>query len=163
MPHVYEELRRIAAAHLRREAPGHTLQATLLADEAFIRLIDQSRVEWKGRAHFMAVASEIIRRLLVDHARLRRAGKRGAGWERVALHEDAASVARHEVDLVELDDELNALRALNERQARVVELRFFGGLSVEEAAEVLGVSPRTVKGDWMVARAWLRERLNGGE
>ncbi|MCL4210087.1 MAG: sigma-70 family RNA polymerase sigma factor [Phycisphaeraceae bacterium] len=161
VPHVYDELRRLAALHLRREAPGHTLQATLLADEAFLKLIDQSRVEWKGRAHFMAVASQIIRRLLVDHARLRCAHKRGAGWERVAMHEDAAPTVSDEVDLLALDDELNALRSLSERQARVVELRFFGGLSVEEAAEVLEVSPRTVKGDWMIARAWLRARLDG--
>ena len=161
LPLVYDELRRLATHCLQQERPGHTLQPTALVHEAYLRLIDQTRTDWTGRAHFRAVASTMIRRILVDHARTRDRHKRGGGRERVSLDVAAASfdVVPDDVDLIALDEALDQLGELNERQRRVVELRYFGGLGVEEAAHVLGISPSTVKTDWRLARAWLKQRL----
>jgi RNA polymerase sigma factor (TIGR02999 family) len=158
-PLVYEELRQQAARYLRRERPGHSLQATALINEAFLRLIDVKDVQWQSRAHFFGIAANLMRRILVDHARRRDAEKRGGPQVRLTL-EDAFAVAREpDVDLLAIDEALNRLAAIDEQQARVVELRFFSGLSVEETAAALGVSPKTVKRDWSVARAWLRREI----
>jgi RNA polymerase sigma factor (TIGR02999 family) len=158
VPAVYAELRRQAARALRREAPGHTLHTTDLVHEAFLRLVDQRRVRWEGRAQFFGVAAETMRRVLVDHARGRHAAKRGGGARQVTLGADVAADAGA-VDVLALDEALGRLAELDARQARVVELRYFAGLGIEQAAEVLGVSPATVKRDWMVARVWLRREL----
>ncbi len=158
MPLVYEELRALAEWHMKQERSDHTLQATALVHEAYIRLVDQARVDWKGRAHFMAVAAQVIRRILVDHAREHRAAKRGGQAQKVSLT-DAIESEVAPVDLLALEESLDRLGQLNERHQKVVELRFFGGLSVKETAHVLGVSPQTVKADWHMARAWLRQRL----
>ncbi len=160
-PHFYDELRRRAAAYLRRERRDHTLRPTALVHEAYLRLIGH-RGGWQNRAQFFGVASQMMRRILVDHARARSAAKRPASGLRVALQEDAAAVAPAEVDLVLLDKALDELAALDERQGRVVELRFFGGLSHEEVAETLGVSLATVNRDWRLARAWLHQRVGEG-
>ena len=162
MPLVYSELRAIAGKQLQSERRNHTLQATALANEAYLRLVDQKDVDWKGRAHFLAVAAEVVRRILVDHARKKGAAKRGGGAAQVTLTlGDVLQVPgdRNEIDLLALDEAMRELAELSDRQSRVVELRFFGGLSVEETAYTLGVSERTVKGDWRVAKAWLRKRL----
>ena len=159
MPLVYDELHGLAEHFMAQERVDHTLQATALVNEAYMRLIDQTQVDWQGRAHFCAVASQMIRRILVDHARKRSAAKRGGGASRVDLTDVLDLSEEIGVDLLGLDEALQELRGLHERQARVVELRFFGGLNVQETAAVLEVSPRTVKGDWRLARAWLRERL----
>ena len=162
MPLVYGELRAIAGKQLKHERRNHTLQATALANEAYLRMVDQKDVDWKGRAHFLAVAAQVIRRILVDHARKKGAAKRGGGAAQVTLTLGDVLQApgdKNEVDVLALDQALKDLSALSDRQSRVVELRFFGGLSVEETAYALGVSERTVKGDWRVAKAWLRERL----
>jgi RNA polymerase sigma factor (TIGR02999 family) len=158
---VYDELRQVAAAALRRERPEHTLQPTALVHETFLRLADDSAVWWQNRTHFLAIASKVMRRILVEHARGRNAQKRGSGEVKRSLDDiDVAmpSVAG-DVDLVALDEALARLAALDARQARIVELRFFGGLTVEETATVIGSSPRTVKRDWQVARAWLRREM----
>ena len=160
-PLVYEELRRQAAHYLRRERPGHTLQTTALIHEAYLRLVDAQDVRWQGRAHFFAIAANLMRRILVDHARRRDADKRGGSQVRVQLDEALAVAEETEVDLLAIDEALNKLAAIDEQQARVVELRFFSGLSVEETAAALGVSPKTVKRDWSVARAWLRREIGG--
>jgi len=161
MPLIYDELRALAGQAMKREPAGHTLQPTAVANEVYMRLIDQRRVDWKGRSHFLAVAAEMVRRTLVDHARRRARLKRGGNARReslqVALDQEVAAT---DANVLDLHAALVELAALDARQARVVELRYFGGLSVEEAAYVLEVSPRTVKGDWAVARAWLRDRLD---
>jgi RNA polymerase sigma factor (TIGR02999 family) len=157
VPLVYGELRRRAASYLRRERAEHTLQPTALVHEAYLRLVGY-QAPWRTRSQFFGVASNLMRQILVDHARRRRAAKRDA--VRVALDEAAAPAAEREVDLVRLDDALSELSALDARQGRVVELRYFGGLTLEEAAEVLGVSVATVKRDWTLARAWLFDRLS---
>ncbi len=157
-PIVYDELRRLAAAHLGREASGHTLQPTALVHEAFLKLVGQERAIYKDRAHFRAVASTAMRRVLVDHQRGRGAAKRGAD-RKVTLHDEPAAEDAAEVDLVRLDRAIEALRARSPRQAEVVVMRFFGAMSVEEVATVLDVSERTVKGDWRLARAWLTREL----
>lgn len=165
MPIVYGELRAIAARYLRREREGHTLQPTALVHEAYVRLVDQREVEWQSRAHFYAVAAQLMRRLLVDHARGRNRHKRGGGVLVVPIEEhDVAGPAPDDgLDLVALDDALGRLSTLSPQQARIVELRYFGGLSIEEAAEVLGVSTMTVKRRWAMARAWLHRELSGEE
>lgn len=160
LPLVYDELHDLAEHFMSHERTDHTLQATALVNEAYMRLIDQTQVNWQGRAHFCAVASEMIRRILVDHARKRSTVKRGGGTRRVDLTDIVDLSEQTGVDLLGLDEALQELRDLHERQARVVELRFFGGLNVKETAAVLEVSTRTVKGDWRLARAWLQERLN---
>jgi RNA polymerase sigma factor (TIGR02999 family) len=162
MPIVYAELHRQATNYLRRERVGHTLQATALINEVYLKLIDQREVNWKNRAHFFGIAAQAMRRILVDHARARHSNKRGGDAENLPL--DAAEFATSKdesVDLIDLDEALTRLALLDERQSRIVELRFFSGLSVEETAEALGVSPATVKNDWRTAKAWLFQELNG--
>ena len=160
IPIVYEELRRQAARYLRRERPGHTLQTTALIHEAYLRLIDQKDVRWQNRAHFYAISAQLMRRILVDHARSRQAAKRGGSDIKLPLEEAMIASEGREVDLVALDEALERLAAIDPQQSRVVELRFFSGLSVEETAEVLGTSTRTVKRDWNVAKAWLRREIS---
>jgi RNA polymerase sigma factor (TIGR02999 family) len=155
LPVVYEELRRIAARQLRRERANHTLQPTALVHEAYLKLVDQRRIEWQNRAQFFGVAAQLIRRILVDHVRTRRAAKRGAGALTVALDDAVSEPIRRDIDLVKLDDALFSLASKDEQQSRIVELRFFGGLSIEETAHVLGISASTVKRDWAAAKAWL--------
>ena len=157
-PHVYDELRRIAARHLRGERANHTLQPTELAHEAFLRLVRQ-RVTWQNRAHFFGVAASIMRRMLVDHARRKQADKRGAGIETVSLSAADDWPENRDLDVIALDECLNALAAVDPVQSRVIELRFFGGLTVEETGEVLGVSPTTIKREWRMARAWLLREM----
>ena len=162
VPAVYEELHRQAERAMRRENPEHTLQATALVNEAYLKLVDQSRVEWKNRAHFFGVAAQVMRRILVDHARGRQADKRGGGVARVTLDDANAGAANDgagSVDLLDLNDALEKLAVLDADQARVVELRYFTGLSIEETAEAMGTSPATVKREWSVARAWLKREL----
>jgi RNA polymerase sigma factor (TIGR02999 family) len=161
LPLVYAELRRIAGRYLARERVGHTLQSTALVHEAYLRLVDQRRVDWQGRAHFFGLAARIMRRILVDHARRGRRLKRGSGARNIGLEglEVAAGAAADPVDALTLDRALHELEELDERQARIVELRFYGGLTVEETAEVLQLSPATVKREWAMARAWLFRRL----
>jgi RNA polymerase sigma factor (TIGR02999 family) len=158
-PIVYEELRRIARIHMARERAGHTLQATALVNEAYVRLSDYTRMQWRDRAHFFATSSQLMRRILVDHARHRNA-KRGSNRNRVALDEADAVAVEREADFIALDDALNALAGIDERKSRVVEMRFFGGLSVEETAEALAISPITVIRDWNTAKAWLCRELS---
>lgn len=159
MPLVYDELRALAESYLQTERPDHTLQATALVHEAYVRLIKQEDVEWQNRAHFFAVAAQAIRRILVDHARGHQRAKRGGDRQRVCLDEDEVITEERGLDLLALDEAMEKLAGLNERQSRIVELRFFGGLTAKEVAEVLGVSSRTVDGDWGMARAWLRREL----
>jgi RNA polymerase sigma factor (TIGR02999 family) len=161
LPIVYEELKRLAGYYLRMEAPGRTLQATALVHEAYLRLVKDGDREWAGRGHFFAVSSRIIRHLLVDHARDAHAAKRGGGAERLPLEAAQSVAAPDEQELLELDAALTALAALDPVKSRVVELRFFGGLSVEEAAAVLDISPATVKRHFAVAKLWLHRRLRG--
>lgn len=163
MPAIYDELRRQAARYLRQERPGHTLQTTALIHEAYLRLVDQKNVQWQNRTHFFAIAAQLMRRILVDHARQRQAAKRGGDALRVTLNESMALSEEPDVNLVALDEALNRLAEIDPQQARVVELRFFSGLSIEETAEALGISPRTVKRDWNVAKAWLRREIGSGE
>ena len=163
MPLVYDEMRRLARLHLRRERAGHTLQATALVNEAYLRLIEVNQVRWQNRAHFFAMASRVMRRILVDAARARRYQKRGGGAERVSLDEALLVSDEPAQDLVALDDALNALSAVDLRKSRVVEMRFFGGLSVDETAAVLKVSPDTVMRDWRLAKAWLLRELGPAE
>jgi RNA polymerase sigma factor (TIGR02999 family) len=155
LPLVYDELRRIAAQQLRRERPNHTLQPTALVHEVYLKLVGQHRIEWQNRAQFYGVAAQLIRRILVDHVRNRRTAKRGGGAVTLALQDAVFEPARQDIDLVKLDDALLSLATKDEQQSRVVELRFFSGLSIEETAEVLGISPSTVKRDWAAAKAWL--------
>ena len=158
-PLVHEELRRLAHRYMGGERRGHTLQTTALVNEAYVRLIDWKNVRWQSRAHFFGVSAQLMRRILVDFARARGNAKRGGGAPRVALDEAAAVSADRGTEIVALDESLRAMTELYPRQSKVVELRFFGGLSVEEAAEVLKVSPATVERDWSFARAWLHREL----
>lgn len=160
-PLVYNELRRIAHRYMARERPGHTLQATALVNEAYLRLLDAKEMGWRDRAHFFAISARTMRRILIESARARRFQKRGGGQERVTLEESLVIEGQPGPDLVALDDALNTLAAMDPRRSQVVELRFFGGLSVEETAEVLKVSPETVHRDWKLARAWLLRELSG--
>ena len=159
MPLVEGELRRLARAYLRRERAGHTLQPTALVNEAYLRLIDQRDARWQNRAQFFGVAAQLMRRILVDHARARDAAKRGGPQYAVSLSEADRVSARPEVDLIAVNDALEELARLDPQQARVVELKFFGGLTIEEAAEAMRVSHATVEREWKMARAWLRRRL----
>lgn len=161
MPLVYDELHDLAERYFENESPGHTLQPTALVHEAYIRLVDQSRLSWKGKTHFFAVGARAMRRILVDHARRRRAQKRGRRALRLSLQEDLiADDHRRNEDVLAVDDALARLVEIDPRQAEIVELRFFGGMTVEEVAEVLGVSKRTVEREWTVIRAWLRRELS---
>jgi RNA polymerase sigma factor (TIGR02999 family) len=159
-PLIYDELRRMARGYLRRERPGHTLQPTALVHEAFLRLIGQSQVNWQNRAHFFGAAARLMRQILIDHAETRRATKRGGGAERVSLDDADHFTVGPEIDLIALDEALGRLEALDPRQGRIVEMRYFSGLTIEEIAEAIGVSPATVKRDWSMARAWLRRELS---
>jgi RNA polymerase sigma factor (TIGR02999 family) len=166
MPLVYDELRQLARAYMARESRNHTLRPTALVHEAYLRLIDQSRVNWQGRTHFRAIGARMMRRVLIDHARRRGGLKRGGGLKRVTLGDSLVSPPDADVglpELLSLHDALEELARLDERQARVVELRFFGGLTTPEIAEALGISERTVGNDWKHGRAWLQRRLSGGE
>jgi len=161
VPIVYDELRRLARQYLRIERPGHSLQTAGLVNEAYLRLVDYKRMRWNNRAHFFAVSAQLMRRILVDHAR-RRNMKRGAGIQHLSLEGTVIVGAGRSDDLVALDDAMQALGRIDPRKAQVVELRFFGGLNVEETAEVLKVSAATVMRDWSTARAWLYREMNGG-
>jgi RNA polymerase sigma factor (TIGR02999 family) len=156
---VHEELRSRAAARLRRERPGHLLQPTALVHEAYLRLVDQSHTDWQSRAHFFALASEMMRRILVDHARRRKMAKRSGGWARVTLDDREVRYGPPDVDVLDLDAALSELASLDPRKSRVAELRFFSGLSHDEIAYSLGISRATVERDWAMARAWLYRRL----
>jgi RNA polymerase sigma factor (TIGR02999 family) len=159
VPLVYKDLRRVARNHLRQGRPGNTLSATSLVHEAYLRLVDQRSVRWQNRAQFFAIASEMMRRILVDHARRRAAAKRGGGKLMVTLDAAVAATSARDLELLSLDGALDELAALDPRSVRVIEMRFFGGLSIEESAFALGVSPATVERDWSTARAWLYRRL----
>ena len=160
-PIVYEELRRLAHHYMEGERPGHTLQTTALVNEAYMRLVDYRRMQWQDRAHFFAVAAQVMRRILVDHARSRNI-KRGAGVQHVALDDVAVVNGDRTGDLVALDDAMDALARFDPRKAQIIEMRFFGGLSIDETAEVLKVSPATVRRDWSIAKFWLYRELRGG-
>jgi RNA polymerase sigma-70 factor (ECF subfamily) len=159
IPLVSAELHRLAHRYLRREPAGHTLQTTALVNEAYMRLIDASHVEWHDRAHFFAISAKLMRRILVDFARSRRYAKRGGDALKITLDEGQVPAPQPEPDVVALDEALDTLATFDSRAARIVELRFFGGLSVEETAEVVGVSPRTIKRDWAAAKVWLMGEL----
>jgi RNA polymerase sigma factor (TIGR02999 family) len=160
MPLVYDELRRMAKRHMDRQVPGHTLQTTALIHEAYLRLVDQKETRWQNRAHFFAVAARAMRHILVDYARARHAAKRGGEVRLAPLDEAAVVSVERTSELVALDDALESLAAVDQRKCQVVELRYFGGLSVEETAEVLKVSPETVARDWRLARTWLLRQLS---
>jgi RNA polymerase sigma-70 factor, ECF subfamily len=158
-PLVYDELHRLAGVYMSRERPGHPLQATALINEAYLRLTDSSRVRWQNRAHFLAVAAQLMRRILVDFARDRRSQKRGHGWQQVTLDECLILGGEPNIDLIALDEALGRLGALDPRKVQVVEMRFFGGLSLDETSTVLGISVDTVSRDWNAAKAWLLREL----
>jgi len=160
MPLVYRELRRLAGHYMRRERPGHTLQASALVNEAYLRLVDYRRMQWQNRAHFFAVAAQAMRRVLVEHARSRQYAKRGGTAQRISLDDVAVLTDQQAAELVALDEALTSLEALDARKARIVELRYIGGLSIEEAAETLGVSTATVERDWRSAKAWLYRAIS---
>ena len=161
MPIVYADLRRVAAGYMRREAAGHALQPTALVHEAYVRLVDQKQVKWRNRAHFFGVAAVLMRRILVDHARRRRAEKRGGDWERVTLAGDEVATDTHkEIDVLALDEALERLAQFDPQQERIVELRYFGGLTIDETAEVVGISAATVVREWTIAKAWLRADMS---
>jgi RNA polymerase sigma factor (TIGR02999 family) len=162
LPLVYDELHRLAARYMRRESPGHTLQTSALVNEAFIRLIDQQQVHWQNRAHFFGIAAQLMRRILLDHARGQARAKRGGGLHRVSFDEGAIVSEQCAAELIALDDALNALAAFDSRKSRIVELRFFGGLSNEEVAEVMEISLRTVEREWRKAKAWLHLAISEG-
>ena len=159
IPVVYRELRRMADYYLRGENPGHSLQPTALVHEAYLRLIDQTKVEWQNRAHFFGVAAQMMRRILIDHAKAKHRGKRGGTATRVTLEEGVAFTQERAAELVALDDALKILSEIDERKSRIVELRYFGGLTVEETSQVVGVSDKTVMRDWNLAKAWLYQQL----
>jgi RNA polymerase sigma factor (TIGR02999 family) len=158
-PLVYDELRRLAGRYLRQERGGHTLQSTALVHEAYMKLVGQNNVRWQNRAHFFGIAAQMIRRILVDYARARKADKRGSGAEKLSLDEAIALPGGQDLDLVALDDALEGLAKIDARQSRLVELRFFAGLTIEETAEVMQMSLATAKRDWVSAKAWLSREV----
>ena len=162
MPLVYNELHRLAARYLRRERQDHTLQPTALINELYLKIIDQRQVNWQNRAHFFGIAAQMMRRILVDHAQAHRYAKRGGGAQKLTFDEALAVPAERDLDLIALDDALGSLAEIDPQQARIVELRFFGGLTIEETAEVLDISPATVKRDWNWAKAWLYREIKRG-
>jgi RNA polymerase sigma-70 factor, ECF subfamily len=162
IPLVYAELRRLAGSYMRRERSDHTLQATALVHEAYLKLVDQRFVDWQSRSHFFGIAAQVMRRILVDHARGHLREKRGGGQRAVPIDEALVFAPEQSLDLVKLDQALERLTKLDPRQGKIVELRFFGGLTVEQTAELLGVSPKTVKRDWSMAKAWLHGDLKQG-
>lgn len=156
LPHIYDELRRLAGSYLRRERADHTLQPTALVHEAYMKLIDQKKVKWQNRAHFFGIAAQVMRRILLDHARKHKADKRGGEAEKLPLEEEILVVSHEKSnELIALDDALDALAAIDPQKAKIVELRYFGGLSIEETAEVMGVSVPTINRQWRTAKAWL--------
>ena len=157
---VYNELHRLAHHYMKQEAPGHILQTSALLNEAFLRLVGQQNVQWRNRAHFFGIAAQMMRRILVDYARSRRYAKRGGGIREISLDEALTVCDQRSAEVVELDDALNQLAELDPRKSQLVELRFFGGLSIKETAEVLSVSPGTVMRDWTLAKAWLRREIS---
>lgn len=159
MPLVYSELRRLASNYLRRERAGHTLQPTALVNEAYLKLIDQRNAKWQNRAQFFGISAQLMRRILVDHARQHQAAKRGGDAQRVSITDVEPVAQQAPVDLLALNEALDELATMDPQQGRIVELKFFGGLSIEETAEVLGISHATVERDWKSARAWLRRKL----
>lgn len=161
-PLLYDQLRAIARNLLRRERPDHTLQPTALVHEAYLKLIDQRNVDWKGRTHFFAIGAQAMRRILVDHARARTRLKRGGSGQRILLTDDLTISQERDADLLAIDEALEKLREIDSRQAAIVEMRFFGGLTVEEVAQSLQVSKRTVEAEWTMVRAWLRRELSDG-
>lgn len=161
VPMVYDELRRLARYYLASQRSDHTLQSTAIVHEAYLRLAGRDSVHWENRSHFFAVAAQLMRRILVDHARKRNAAKRGGTHLTLVVDEAAEPSSQRELDLVALDDALKALAELDERQSRIVELRFFGGLSIEDTSRVLDISPATVKREWSTARAWLYAQISG--
>jgi RNA polymerase sigma-70 factor (ECF subfamily) len=162
MPMVERELRRIAASHMRRENPGHTLQTSALVNEAFLKLVDQRDVHWQNRAHFFALASQLMRRILLDHARSQRRAKRGGGVAHVNLEDVSVLTPEKSEDLIALDDALTRLAEFDPTKSRIVEMRFFGGLKVNEVAEVMGIAPVTVMLHWRFAKAWLQKEMRAG-
>jgi RNA polymerase sigma-70 factor (ECF subfamily) len=162
-PLVYDELRRLAKSYLRRERPDHTLQPTALVHEAYMRLMDLGKLDWQNRAHFIGVAARLMRQILVDHARSRRAAKRGNAEEKLSIDSAIAQSDERELDLLAVDEALSSLASLDPEQSRIVELRFFGGLTIEETAEALGVSPSTAKREWRLARAWLYRKMKAAD
>jgi RNA polymerase sigma factor (TIGR02999 family) len=163
MPLVIEELRRLAHNYMRREKAGHTLQTSALINEAYVRLVDQSKIQWESRTHFFGIAARLMRQILVDQARRRNFAKRGGGAIRVSLNEATAVAQEQSANVIALDDALKNLESIDPRQSRIVELRFFGGMSIEETAATLKVSPGTVMRDWTFARAWLRKEMAASE
>lgn len=161
LPIVYQELKQMARRYLRAESAAHTLQATALVHDAYMRLVDQTRVSWQNRAHFFAIASEMLRRILVDYARARHRQKRGGGMIRVTLH-DVHPAKGDDLDLLELDEALTRLKEIDPKQVKIIELRYFAGLSIEETADIVGVSTATVKREWSMARAWLYREIRKG-
>ena len=159
MPYVYEELRRLARTYMRNQKSDHTLQTTALVNEAYLRLIDSSQVKWQNRTHFFAISAQLMRRILVDFARAKKADKRGGGDPKVTFDEALPVAGEKESDLIALDEALKELAAMNERQAQIVEMRYFGGMTEKEIGEALDVSERTIRRDWNVARAWLFREL----
>lgn len=159
MPLVYDELRKLAGGYLQGERTDHTLQATALVHEAYIRLVDWQNVTWQNRAHFFALAAQVMRRILVDHAREKHAQKRGGGITKLTLAEAVSFPQQREIDLVALDDALKELAEFDAVQSKIVELRFFGGLTIEETAEALRISPATIKREWTLAKAWLHKKI----
>lgn len=162
IPLVYEELRRVAGRYMRRETPGHTLQTSALVNEAYLRLVDQKNVRWQNRAHFFGVAAQLMRRILVDHARSRSRAKRGGGAQMVSLT-DQAIITKEVADVIALDDALKNLAEMDPRKSQIVEMKFFGGLTNEEVAEVLKITSRTVEREWRKAKAWLNRAISKGD
>lgn len=160
LPLIYNELRRVADSYLRRDRPGHTLQATALVNEAFLRLIDQDQINWQNRSHFFGAAANLMRQILIQHARANHAAKRGGERQKLYLDEAGDIAQSNDLDLVALDDALRDLEAIAPRQCRIVELRYFGGLNIEETAELLSISPATVKREWTMAKAWLHREIS---
>ena len=159
LPQIHDELRKLAASYLRKERPDHTLQPTALVNEAFLRLVDQRSAKWQNRAHFFGIAAQAMRRILVDHARAHSAGKRGGAVRKVSLDDANIIGPQVDVDLLALDEALTRLAAMDPQQSRIVELRFFGGLTMEETAEVMRISPATIGREWRMAKAWLSAEL----
>ncbi len=162
MPVVYQELRRLAHHYMRRERPGHTLQTTALVNEAYLRLADYKKMRWQSRSHFFAVAAQVMRRILVEQARSKNYAKRGGGAEKISLDETAIVSAGRSAEVIAVDDALTELESWDARKGRIVELRFFGGLSIEETADVMKVSPTTVQREWRSAKAWLHKAISDG-
>jgi RNA polymerase sigma factor (TIGR02999 family) len=161
LPLVYDELKKLARGYMRNERESHTLQTTALVHEAYVRLVDWKNADWQNRAHFFAVAAQMMRKILVDYARQHKAEKRGGGVQKIAIDDAITFAAEKDLDLFALDEALTTLEAIDPRQSRIIELRFFGGLTIDETAEVMKLSPATISSEWMMARTWLHSRLKG--